>query len=69
MWCVMKPKPYVLVTAAIFTVVALLHLIRLIFGWSIVVAGWHVPLWFSWLAIVVLAVLISYAVRLSGRLH
>jgi len=65
----MKPNLYCLVTAAVFTVVALLHLLRIIFGWSVLIAGWHVPFWLSWLAIVVLAVLVFYGIKLARDLR
>jgi hypothetical protein len=37
----------------IFLVIAILHLLRIIFGWSPVVEGWAVPMWLSWVALVV----------------
>jgi len=60
----MRPMPYLIISAVIFSVVALLHLLRLALGWSMVIAGWPVPFWLSWLALVVLAALILIAIRL-----
>lgn len=40
-------KPATLFAAIIFALVAIAHLLRLIFGLAIVVAGWPVPMWIS----------------------
>jgi hypothetical protein len=53
----MPRRAYLLVTAVIFSLVALLHLARIGFGWSAVLAGWSVPMWLSWIALVVAGVL------------
>ncbi len=42
-----KQKTFVCLASAIFTVVAALHLLRLVFGWPAVFNGWDVPLWLS----------------------
>lgn len=47
------------VTAALFLVVAVVHLVRIILGWQVEVAGWSVPFWVSWLA-VLMAGALSY---------
>ena len=49
----MGQKSYCAVTGMIFLVIAILHLLRIIFGWSPVVEGWAVPMWLSWVALVV----------------
>ena len=40
-------------TATIFVVVAIAHLLRLIFGWSVEIGGWSVPFWVSWIGVLV----------------
>lgn len=65
----MKPRLYVLATAVVFSLVAVLHLLRLAFGWSVVIAGWQVPFWLSWLALAVLAVFVFFAVKVARRLR
>lgn len=40
-------------------VVAIVHFLRLVFGWSFIVGGWEAPMWFSWVGLIV-AVYISY---------
>ena len=45
----MSNKLYLIVSGAIFFMVAVLHLLRLIFHWPIVVDGWTVPHWLSYI--------------------
>ena len=40
-------------STAIFAVIALGHLARVIFGWDAAIGGWLVPMWISWAAILV----------------
>lgn len=63
----MSERSFFLVTAIVFTVVALLHLVRLAFGWSASVGGWNVPMWLSWVAAAVTAVLAYLGVRLYRK--
>ncbi len=44
----------------IFTIVALLHLSRILFGWQLVIGSWHVPYWINGLGVVITAFL-AYA--------
>jgi len=39
-----------IVTATLFLVVAIIHLLRIIFGWSVEIGGLSIPFWASWLA-------------------
>ncbi len=41
----------------VFAGVAGAHLLRAVFGWDATIAGWSVPLWVSWVAATVTAVL------------
>ena len=49
----MSRKAYFAATGIIFLVIAILHLLRIISGWSPSVEGWTVPMWLSWIALVV----------------
>ena len=49
----MDQRTYNIVTAAVFLIVALLHLLRAIAGWPARIGGLDIPLWASWVAIVV----------------
>src|SRR5438477_309458 len=41
------------ITAALFLIIALLHLLRIGFGWPAEIGGLSIPMWASWLALVV----------------
>ena len=49
----MSRRSYALVTGIVFLVIAILHLLRVIFGWKAVIGGWSMPIWVSWVALVV----------------
>lgn len=53
----MTQKSYALTTCFIFFVVAILHLLRVIFHWDAMIGGWLVPQWVSWVAVVFAAYL------------
>lgn len=50
-------KTFLGVVGVIFSVIGVLHLLRAVLWWEAAIAGWNVPMWLSWLAIVVSAVL------------
>jgi hypothetical protein len=49
----LNQKTYVTLTATLFLVVALIHLLRIIFGWSVEIGGLSIPFWVSGLGILV----------------
>jgi hypothetical protein len=57
----MKTKAYLIVSTFIFALVALMHLLRLMLGWSVQLGMTSVPLWVS-----VLAVLVSASIAVWG---
>ncbi|MBI2105118.1 MAG: hypothetical protein HYT90_06060 [Candidatus Omnitrophica bacterium] len=61
----MSEKTFARVSAVIFSLVALLHLLRLVLGWDAVIGGWRVPMWFSWVALGFAGWLAYTAIRLS----
>jgi hypothetical protein len=46
-------KTFNVVASVIFALVALLHLLRIYMGWPIVIGSWTVPMWVSWIGLVV----------------
>ena len=50
-------KPFTYIAALIFALVALVHLLRLIFGWVVTIMGADVPMWGSVVALVLSGVL------------
>ena len=63
----MTEKTFSTLAAAIFEVVAVLHLVRILIGWSIVVDGWTVPMWVSWVGLIIAGALSYYGAKLAMR--
>ena len=40
-------KPFTTIAVAVFTLIAVVHLLRLFTGWEVSVNGFIVPVWFS----------------------
>ncbi len=53
----MNAKSFALLAAVIFAIVAVLHLIRAIAGWPVSIDMISVPIWVSWVACAITAVL------------
>jgi hypothetical protein len=43
----MKQGAFLLVTSSIFALIALLHALRLIYGWNVTIGEWAAPVWVS----------------------
>jgi len=43
----MRQGAFLLVTSSIFALLALLHALRLIYGWNVAIGEWTVPVWVS----------------------
>jgi hypothetical protein len=63
----MDLKRYLMMAGAIFVLVALAHLVRALMDWPIVIAGWIVPIWLSWLAFVIAGALGYLGLSLAKR--
>ena len=46
-------KPFTTIAAVLFSLIALLQLLRILLGWVVTVNGVHIPLWASTVAFVV----------------
>jgi hypothetical protein len=51
------------ITAALFLIIAVVHLLRVIFGWPAQIGDLGIPQWVSWLALVVTGALAWYGFR------
>ena len=60
-------RGYLLISGVIFGLVAVLHLLRVVNGWPFQVGTWSVPMWPSWLGVLVPGVLCGWAFRLGRR--
>jgi sterol desaturase/sphingolipid hydroxylase (fatty acid hydroxylase superfamily) len=61
----MTASQYSLLSAPIFTLVAVLQLVRAIGGWSVTVGTAPIPIWVSYVACVVAAVLVWFGFAAS----
>lgn len=48
----MEQKRYFVITGMIFTLIGILHLARIIKGWEAQIGGLVIPMWLSWLAVI-----------------
>jgi hypothetical protein len=63
----MSQRTFTIVASAIFGVVALLHVLWIFFGWPAVISGWTMPMWLSWIALVVAGGLSYFGISLAMR--
>lgn len=63
----MTRKLYLRIAGAIFGVIAILHVLRLLLGWSVVIGGYTFPMWFSWVGPFVAGFLAYEGFRLSNQ--
>jgi hypothetical protein len=61
----MRHKEYCIVSGVLFTLVALAHLLRIVYGMSITVDDFAVPMLVSWVGLIVPAALATWAFRIS----
>ena len=59
-------RSYAIVTGLIFTLAALAHVVRLVLDWPIQIGDVTVPMWVSWIAVIVAASLAIWA-AISSR--
>ena len=53
----MNRKPFSILAVFVFVIVAVLHVVRLVFGWEVVINGAKIPMWVSPLGMVIAGVL------------
>jgi hypothetical protein len=63
----MSSRTYLVISGAVFGIVAVLHFLRVVNGWAVVVGSWSAPMWISWLGTLGPAVLCVWAFRLASR--
>ena len=65
----MTPRTYSLIAGIIFSLVALLHALRLLRGWHVVIGDLSLPVWVSWLGLVIAGYLAYQGFRVSRRIR
>ncbi len=63
----MTKKTYFHISATVFTVVALMHVSRLVLGWQIIIGGFFIPLWASALGLIFAGALAYYGWLLENK--
>jgi hypothetical protein len=61
----MTQRSFSLIAAAVFSLIALGHAIRLLFGWHVTVENMVVPVWISWIGLAVATYLAYEGFKLS----
>jgi len=46
-------KPFTTIAVVVFSVVAIVHLLRLFMGWEVIVTGFVIPVWWSAFGLVI----------------
>ena len=59
----MTQRAFNTAAGSIFLIVALLHALRLFFGWHASIGGWIVPMWVSWVGVALAGFLAFAAFR------
>ncbi|MBI2558147.1 hypothetical protein HYW20_02385 [Candidatus Woesearchaeota archaeon] len=62
----MEKNQLLMLASVIFGIVAVLHLLRSIFSWEADIGGFNVPVWYSYVAVVVAGYL-SWEMYGAGR--
>ncbi len=62
-----RERGYLLIVGIIFAAVALVHLSRLLFNFDLVLGGWEVPTWLSWIGTVVTVYLSYMSFHIAAR--
>jgi len=61
----MRQRTYSLVTSVLFFLIAILHALRLLRSWQVTIGDVVVPLWVSWIGLVIAVYLGSQGFRLA----
>lgn len=63
----MKKHTLYVTIGVIFSLILILHLARIIFGWSAVIGGLAIPMWASWIAVAAAVFLLYQGYRLRKQ--
>lgn len=63
----MTIRSFCTLAAAIFALIAVLQLIRIMMGWHVTLNGIDVPIWASWIAVIVAGALSFVGFRAAMR--
>ena len=63
----MDRKTFCMLAGIIFTFVALFHLVRIFMEWPVMIGDWSVPIWVSWVALIVAGGLALFGFRFTAN--
>jgi len=63
----MSNKTYLRTISLVFLIIAVLHLFRVIDGWEAVINGYTLPMWISWVAILLAGFFAFRGYRISKQ--
>jgi len=63
----MKQGAFLLVTSSIFALIALVHALRLFYGWKVTIGNWAVPVWVSTLGFLIAGYLACQGVPVQEK--
>ena len=63
----MTQRAFCLVNAVLFSLIALIHGIRLLRGWQVMIDNTVVPIWISWIGLAMAAYLAYEGFRLARK--
>jgi hypothetical protein len=49
----MTPRVFVLVSSGLFALIAVVHALRLVYGWRVTLGEWAVPVLVSWVGLLI----------------
>jgi len=61
----MQEKTYFIVSAIVFAALAVLHILKLAYGWTMQLGNFAVPIWASWTCLIITGYLSYVALRLE----
>lgn len=63
----MTRKPFSILAVFVFVIVAVLHVVRVVFGWEVIINGAKIPMWVSLLGVAISGVLAFGVLRESQQ--
>ena len=63
----MGNKPFTMIAAIIFAIMAVVHVFRLVTHFQIVAGSHEIPMWVSWLGVIIPAILAAGTFREARR--
>ncbi len=60
-------KRYCVISGILFTLVAVAHLLRIVYGLPISIGDFNAPMWMSWVGLIIPGALAVWAFRIAGN--